>query len=775
MSLRTRSMVGWLIVVLLALTYLATRLRVDSDFSAFLPSGLTDTQRIFIQQLQDGVASRLLLVELKSDEPEHLAAISQSLAARLAADPTFRYVNNGGGDAGQRELALIERYRYVLSDGVIAERFTPAGLRAALEERLEGLAGSAGALEKRLLAADPTGEVLRVLLTATPGKSPRRMQGVWFNGAGDGALLLAETRAAGSDLAGQENALATLRRGFDEARGGSAAQIRYSSPGAMAVESRALIASDATRLSLLSTLLVLAILAWFYRSLPVVLLCTLPAASGLLVGIAAVNLWFGSVHAIALGFGVTLLGEAVDYPSYLLTQVDRGETASAALKRILPVLCLAVLTTACGSLGLLMASFPGLAQLGLMTVVGVVTAGIVTCLLPQWLPANWAGVATSRRFAIAVRAPPTSRLRQGIVVATIAAMLVLTSQRPWWDDDLANMNPLPHAFKEQDRTMRAALGASDVRSLLVVAGASQEQVLRIGERLRGNLAQWVSSGDIGGFDLVSDYLPSERTQALRQAALPPPDQLRANLAEAAAGLPFRPDTFAPFLNAVEDARQARRLTAEALAGTGFGLKAGSLLRHDGDRWTMVVPLTAVTNPDALAAKTVALRLPGVQWIDLRAESVAMMSAYRRQALLYAALGSVLIYVVLAQGLRSPRRAWRVTMPIGVALILTAATLVAAGQPISVFHLVALLLVLGIGINYALFFVRATEMGDEFSRTLQTLAVVSGTTLCAFGMLALSSTPVLHAIGLTVSLGVVFSLLASMLLVGAPANASDRKQ
>ena len=190
---------------------------------------------------------------------------------------------------------------------------------------------------------------------------------------------------------------------------------------------------------------------------------------------------------------------------------------------------------------------------------------------------------------------------------------------------------------------------------------------------------------------------------------------------------------------------------------------------------MAVPLTGVTNPSALATKVAELHLPGVQWIDLRAESVAMMSAYRQQALHYAALGSVLIYVVLAQGLRSARRAWRVIMPIGVALLLTAVTLVAVGQPLSVFHLVALLLVMGIGINYALFFLRATEMRDRLPRTLQTLALVSGTTLCAFGALAFSRTPVLHAIGLTVSLGVVFSLLASALLLGAPAETPAREK
>jgi predicted exporter len=298
------------------------------------------------------------------------------------------------------------------------------------------------------------------------------------------------------------------------------------------------------------------------------------------------------------------------------------------------------------------------------------------------------------------------------------------------------MNPLPMAFKEQDRTLRTALGASDVRSLLVVVGTSQEHVLRTGEQLRGHLAQWVANGEIGGFELASDYLPSAATQARRQAALPPPDQLRANLAEAVAGMPFQPDTFAPFLRAADEARQAPPLTMENLAGTAFGLKVGSLLRDDGGSWSLAVPLTGVTNPGAFATKAAELHLPGV-WIDLRAESVCDDVGLSPAGVHYGA-GSVLTVVLGRTG--SARRAWRVIMPIGVALPLTAATLVGVGQPLSVFHLVALLLVMGIGINYALFFLRATGMRDRFPRTLQTLALVSGTALCAFGALAFSRHP-----------------------------------
>ena len=132
-----------------------------------------------------------------------------------------------------------------------------------------------------------------------------------------------------------------------------------------------------------------------------------------------------------------------------------------------------------------------------------------------------------------------------------------------------------------------------------------------------------------------------------------------------------------------------------------------------------------------------------------------MTAFRHRAILFAGLGAALIFGVLAHGLRSAAGALRLMMPVALAIALTAATLVAAGAPLSVLHLVALLLVLGVGINYALFFARAA-----------TLAVVSGTTLCAFGMLALSRIGILQVIGTTVCIGVVYSLLCCALLLFA---------
>ncbi len=82
------------------------------------------------------------------------------------------------------------------------------------------------------------------------------------------------------------------------------------------------------------------------------------------------------------------------------------------------------------------------------------------------------------------------------------------------------------------------------------------------------------------------------------------------------------------------------------------------------------------------------------------------------------------------------------------------------QLFSLFNLFALLLVLGIGIDDAVFFFLA-----EDKRACTSLAVTLSalTTLLAFGLLAVSSTQIVHAFGFTVATGIFTALMCAPLI------------
>jgi predicted exporter len=741
--------------------------RFSDELTAFLPASGGRAERLLVEQVRAGAASRTVLIAIEGGEPGRRADVSRALARALAADPRFGYVTNGSAEFARAARQFALEHRYFLSPGVDAERFSEESLRRALRESVEQLSSLSGIAFKPTLARDPTGELRRIAETAGQAAPPLR-HGVWFSGDGERALLLAQTAAPGTDAVRQQGALDAISDAFARAGAGPEVRLVLSGPGVFAARTRAAIEHDARWLTGIAGALVVLILVLVHRSARTVTLSVLPVLTGLLAGVAAVALVFGSVHGITLAFGATLIGEAVDYPSYVFTQRRPGETVLDVLGRVWPTLRLAVLTTVFGSLTLLLSSLQGLSQLGVLSMTGVLSAGLVT----RWvLPALAPGTLSE-----APRALPFSLVRVGLamrraawlawaLLAVALAFIALRHDRIW-DDDLAHLSPLPQSVRDLDQQLRAELRAPDVRFLLIVAAPSREAALAASEQAAVVLQEAVRDGVLDGFDLAARTLPGRQTQERRRAALPDPRTLRAALSRAMQGLPFRSGAFAPFQRDVEAARRAPLLTPEDLRGTGLDLKVQSLLQEEegGGEWQALIPLREVRDPARLRAL---LEKPSAgaraTFLDLKAESDRLVAGYRFQALALAGVGALAIAVLLYAGLRRVGEALRVMLPVYAAIAMTVACLVAFGGGLSLFHLVSLLLVLGIGLNYALFFNQAEPGTEREQGTSLALSVCFLTTFAAFGCLATSRIPVLSAIGLTVTLGCALSLVNAMIL------------
>src|SRR5258707_6259754 len=386
----------WLCCVVLA-SVIVARARYITDLSAFLPASPTPTQQLLVDQLRGGPASRLILIAIEGGDADARARVSVAMAGRLRRDRQFSSVNNGEPVTAERDREFLFQHRYVLSDQVRAARFSASGLHAAIQDTIDELASPVGLMLKSLLPNDPTGEMLHIIdqLERTP--SPPTSDGVWVSPDGARALMVAQTAAGGSDTDAQERAIEAVRTAFAEVRapppaaGARALQLKLSGPGVFAVDARATIGHAAIRLSIASSILVVTLLFAVYRSLPALALGLAPVASGAVIGIAAVALGFGAVHGITLGFGITLIGESVDYSIYFFVQSRRlpqNEAPSESWQRLLwPTIRLGLLTSVCGFASLLPSGFPGLAQLGLYSISGLIAAALVTrFVLPELLP-----------------------------------------------------------------------------------------------------------------------------------------------------------------------------------------------------------------------------------------------------------------------------------------------------------------------------------------------------------------------------------------------------
>ena len=782
----------WLALVLVSVAVLS-KVKLSTDMSAFLPTNPDEQQRLLVDQIKDGALSRMVLLGIEGGDSVTRATTSERMALALRSDAAFASVVNGDAASRERDQAFLMASRYLLSPKASAQRFSTDGLRSAIGESINGLGGSAGLLLKSIFPRDPTGELPALIDRLTSGRTPSGQDGVWTSASGDTALLIAMTAAPGTDTDAQEKVLAQVRQAFDKAREGADVRLLMSGSPVFSVDARRTIKSEIERLSLVGGLSILVIMLLFYRSLRNVVIGLIPVLTGILVAVVAVALGFGTVHAITIGFGTTLLGETLDYSIFYLVQSGRN----ADWRRdYWPTIRLGVITSVCGFAALLFSSFPGLAQLGAYSIAGLLTAAAVTRFVLPCLPATstpassiqWLGGHMARLSALVYR------LRWLAALATLAACAVIAFQHDQlWARGLSGLNPAPMALQKLDERLRQEAGAPDLGHMLVVSAPDADSAVRAAEQIEARLAPLLQNGTIARIDNPAHFLPSAATQAERLQALPDAPELSARLAQAVSTLPVKTERLQPFVEDVQAARAAGPITAQTLRGTSFEFLLQTLLLQREDGWAVLMPVTLPDDAAGLAPARAAIAAAldsakaehKAYFIDLDAQSAEMFGQYLNEALVFSTAGIAAIVAVLLLTLRHPGRVVRVLLPLAGAVVLVMAAHVLAGTRLTLLHLVGLLLIVAVGSNYALFFDQSFGPSSSLSSAglssavtptqataLASLALANVSTMIGFGILAWSQVPVLHAVGATVGPGALLALLLAMAWSG-PRHAAQR--
>jgi len=825
--LERRSVLLWLLF-LVACGIAIAHARFTADLSAFLPRSPDARQQVLVDQLRDGLPSRLILVAIegggggKGGDDAARATLSREVAAALRRDPQFASVSNGEPADNARDQQFIFDHRYLLSPMVTPARFSAEGLHDALGESLDLLASSAGLAEKTLLPHDPTGEVAALVSQLDSGAQPASSHGVWASRDGRRAVLVAQTASAGSDTDAQARAIAAVQHAFDAATrtqpNASEYRLLMTGPGVFSVQTRDAIRHDVERLSSMSLVLVVALLLTVYRSPLTLALGLLPVLSGIAAGLASVSLAFGTVHGLTLGFGTTLIGEAVDYSIYLFVQSSPARTAGMAgaagvparrewIEHYWPTIRLGVLTSICGFASMLFSGFPGLVQLGLYSLAGLTAAAVVTrFVLPSPGSHRRAVRDTSRAGAALARALRFApRLRWPFGALLVAAIVVLAMHRGnLWSHELSALSPVSAQSLALDASLRADVGAPDVRYLVVIPGASEQAVLEGAEKVSAQLQPLVDAGVLAGYESPARFLPSDAMQRARQASLPGADVLTARLRAATANqaIDVQPALFAPFIDDVTRARHQPLLRRADLQGTSMALAVDALLTRRDGHWNAMLSLRApaqtgvsVTNvTNVTSAKNAAQQpsldaariraaveragVPGALFVDLKAEADRLYVNYVREDRRLALAGFIAIAVLLLVALRSPQRVARTLAPLVAAVLVVSAGLALAGKPLTLLHLIGMLLIVAVGSNYALFFNKPARAADGVPaispQTLVSLLIANLATVAGFGLLSLSHVPMLATFGLTVGPGAILALLFSAILAPAAGQTAGKK-
>jgi len=436
-------------------------------------------------------------------------------------------------------------------------------------------------------------------------------------------------------------------------------------------------------------------------------------------------------------------------------------------------------TSLCGFVALVFSGFPGLAQLGVFSVAGLIAAALTTrYVLPVLAPDGAPGRGLRRQLGAwtgrAAAFAPTLRLPLALLaLAALVALLWLPSP---WRGDLQALSPIGADALQRDAQLRRDVGATEAGTLVAVSADSEAAVLERAEQAGARLDSLVAEGALDGYETPVRLLPSPATQAARRAALPDADALRQRVAEAAANGPIKAERLAPFIADVQAARQQPVLTRASLQGTPLATAVDAMLvpgRDHASPWRVLIALqTSERGIETDRLRAALVGLPGVQVVQIGRELAALYAHYLREAMWQAGLGALAVCVLLALYLRSWRRLLGVAQPIAAAVLIVLAGLALRGAALGILHLVGFLLVVAIGSNYALFFdqLRHGAAGASAdSDTLASLALANLTIVISFALLAVSSISALYAIGEVVAPGTLLCLLLSAAFVRGPAR------
>lgn len=770
-----------LAIVLIAAWIFAVRnMPVDMSIGEFLPRGEDRAKADILQRITESpIASKLVLDihdtaaeganDGKGGDSGPIVAVAQRLMVELRSDPSTERVESGLTE--ESEEALSQFFSAAPSTAFLrAGAFERGSIEAALAETRSSLTGPLGPMLRRTAPLDPLGAIPGLLRSfqAIQGPNLSTQGGGLTTADGRHAFVILSPRGSSLDADHQRSWLRRIDLAFERARTSDTQVLSSSGVARYTVAAERQIRGDIERIGILSTAGILLLFLLVFRSSRMLLLGLVPIVVGSAVGTIATYLVFGRVHGLTLAFGTSLLGVGIDYVEHYFVHfalradgsslAGRERAAADTMTRVWPGLRLGAWTTIVGFAGLAWADFPGARQMALFASASVLGALVSTkWLVPPWMPRDYnppAVLAHAERLAkrIVSVLSHLALTRATIPVALLVVLWVFGGlARLKGQDELRALLAVDSALLAEDSAIQRRLSAADPGRFAVVANTEDETALELLGRVHSQLTSAVAAGALGSFVPLGAVLSSARDQlrvrALAVEALPTLELLAAEKGfTAAAFRPFRASLSEPQV-----------LNIDAVEKSPLGPWLAPLMPRVRGTRLFLIPLTGVKSTEALEAIVTDAAI-----ID---ESELLNGAYghvRSRVLQLLAGGSLFVFASIYFRYRALRLTLSALLPPILGVFGTLACLGWLDIPITILHALGLALVVSMGEDYGIFAVEARASTEESACALVGVVIATLTTLLSFGLLAASDSPALAALGLTISLGMVFSMLLAPL-------------
>ena len=749
----------WLLVVMglmLALGYLILNSKLNSSVLSLLPKEQThDVPTELINGFQDRLDKQLVWL-IKPTDPHNLAPITwwyqnlkqQSFIAQVNGLIDENFQQNWG--------TFTYQYRYQLLDAKTIERLKTGTQFSWIQSQLYSPFSGVSAAE---LNHDPLLLTRSSQLNQLSDTHHLTIKNNWLaaqDAQGDiWYMIYAELNGSSFNMNASHQMVTQLNL--------LAEQLKTKWPDTQILKRGVLFYSDhasteakadITTIGSLSIIGIIILMITVFRSVRPVFLSLLSIFIGMICGLVAVLSIFGEIHIMTLVMSTSIIGITIDYSLHYLTERllhGNRESAICSLKKLISTLSIALCTSFIAYLILLIAPFPGLKQLSVFAVFGLTGAFLtVVCWYPflvKKLPVR--EQVGQHLLTFWLQLWQSSVMQWGMVIfALIFIAYGLIHLKV--DDDISKLQTLPAELQQQEKQIVSITHQSNEQKWFIVFGDNAQQTLQRLENFIPQLEHAKQQGVFAQYQTIN--LPSIKKQqknvALIQQYAP---KILTSLQQL--GINANPPNIVQPIDVITPEQWQQSVISQ-------GRKLLWLSLKDGKSATLI-PISGIEQLSELKA----LSKPdqGIYWLDRRSEFNTMFTHYRihlSQLMTGAVLFICLCFIFynIKQGLKFALKSTLPTLlSIGIALSVHGII----GQTINLFSMLALILVIGIGIDYSLF------LSNDKSQTQSALLAVilaALTTLLSFGLLIISHTSAIMGFGLVLTSGIFGAFLFAPLVI-----------
>lgn len=777
---------SWVIVAGLFVAALF-RIEIDTDITRYLPRKdpvIADAGYVFMNHpIQD----RLIMdIGYPKGDPDALVEWGERVEQKLEESGLFKEVGTESFQNLMPELIthILDNLPVMFTERDLNENIKPllegASIRKRLEDIRSELLNLGGIGQAQFISRDPLGLrnlVLARLSHLAPLQEIEIYRGKILSPDRRHLLLITHPNGSSTDTAFARKLADLFETIRDQVNRNCAEKedcISLTPVGAYraALDNEIIAKRDVRKAILLVTVGISLLLVFAFPRPLLGLFAFLPAIAGTVGAFFLFSILHRSISIMVLGFGAAVISITVDHAIAFLLFLDRPHTTSGkdASREIRTVGLLAALTTIGAFGALCLSGFPLFEQIGQFTAFGIAFSFIfVHMVFPTILPS----MPPARPRVLPLR-PMVGTFfslgKTGAFAAFLFAVGMSFFARPEFNVNLNAMNTVSQDTAAAEKLVADVWGSDMFRkAFLLTEAESVEDIQDKGDRLLEAMEPDITTGVISSGFVPSMVFPGKKRTEQNLKAWTHfwnPGRIAElkRTFSVASEMGFASGAFEPFYNILPAPSYPSKWTDIPDKFLDF---LGIAKRDEGYKWTQLSSLTPGESYDGERFYATYRSLGKI--FDPSLFSIRMgellFSTFTKMLLLVGFSVVVLLIFFFLD--------WKLTLvsllPILFALVSTVGTLNLIGHPLDIPGLMLSIVVVGMGIDYSLFIVRAYQRyGDDshpsFELIKMTVFMASASTIIGFAALTFAEHSMLKSAGLTSLLGISYALIGAFLIL-----------